>query len=503
MTYISRIWALTAAAIVTILLGTVSTVSFSSSIALLISAIGSVICVGMALLTTHRFKREARQMMAVVDMLQREEDLSVRALTTGNTEWAIVAKGVNRFLDSLTTSLSSARKNTESLFESSAQISASSSQMACSIDEQTVQTSAVSQTIEQLSVRVAQIAENAVAAQSDSSKVYGLATQGESSIKDAEYSVSLVEEHFNRALEMIVNLESQSQEIDSIINVVEGIAEQTNLLALNAAIEAARAGEQGRGFAVVADEVRNLAARTQDATVEVIDKIGSIRKSASKTVENMERGQDQINRGVGLTKKVVDILGEITESASFLDKLASEIAEATDEQNDAVQNVRESVGGIESIATENTQSIHHANDNIRSLLGQAVKLNAELDAFSCVERTPLNKMHKCITQIRMNAVLAASSSRPEETREPIDNIQKIDGEIDKLWDNYLLSVQSEQERAQADQFYDKWQTFLKARKLTLDYSAMGDFTAARENAAKNAGPKFKLALQDLLALIRT
>lgn len=185
----------------------------------------------------------------------------------------------------------------------------------------------------------------------------------------------------NQAAEQVNSLSEQSKKINSVLSVIGGIAEQTNLLALNAAIEAARAGEQGRGFAVVADEVRSLASRTQDSTLEINEMLSELHNLVTAAVDAMHASQQSCNRSVESSRAISESLGAVTTSVTTINDMSTQIATAATEQSSVTEEINRNVYAIQEIVNELTQSSKTTSSVSKHLAGRGENLGDLVGQF--------------------------------------------------------------------------------------------------------------------------
>jgi methyl-accepting chemotaxis protein len=217
----------------------------------------------------------------------------------------------------------------------------------------------------------------------------------------------------NRIAEVVGNaastvreLGNSSNQIGEIIQVIDDIADQTNLLALNAAIEAARAGEQGRGFAVVADEVRKLAERTTKATKEIAAMIKRIQEDTGNAVQSIESGTKEVETGKDLAKKAIEALDEIIGSTNSTIDAVNQVAAASEEQSSAAEQISKSIEGISSVTQESaagTQQIARAAEDLNKLTYNLQEL---------ISRFTINEMTSKFA-VKQNGKLMKSKSKAE------------------------------------------------------------------------------------------
>ena len=242
-------------------------------------------------------------------------------------------------------------------------------------------TASTAAAIEEMSVSIDHISGSARETEDNSSRSSELAAHGETLVNQASDTIQHVSGQIVEASKLIEGLRERSQDIGGIAGVIKEIADQTNLLALNAAIEAARAGEQGRGFAVVADEVRKLAERTTLATGQITTMISAIQSDTGSAVDSMQAVTPEVEKGVDMATEAAAALREINSgAAATLDKVR-DVALATAEQSQASASVASNVERIAQMVEESADSVRSANNNVRSLENLAGELRESVARF--------------------------------------------------------------------------------------------------------------------------
>ncbi|WP_422765587.1 methyl-accepting chemotaxis protein [Pseudomonas maioricensis] len=235
--------------------------------------------------------------------------------------------------------------------------------------------------VTEMTSAVEEVARNAVSTSEASRSTSLQATEGRNKAREAVTAINNATTEIAASTTMVEDLAVQVRDIGKVLDVIRGIAEQTNLLALNAAIEAARAGEQGRGFAVVADEVRALAARTQASTGEIEGMINSVQTSADQAVRAMGKSQSLVNDTQGLAQASGEALEQIAEGISQINERNMVIASASEEQANVAREVDRNLVNIQDLSTQTAAGAHQTNASTQELSNLALSFNNLVSRF--------------------------------------------------------------------------------------------------------------------------
>ena len=293
-------------------------------------------------------------------------DLTVQIEEIGKSETGLLLSAMKTMVDKLKGVVSDIKQASASVASGSEQLSASSEEITRTMTDQSNRSTQIATSAEEMSQTVIDIAKNASDIANSSSETAGIARKGEDVVNKSVAESKTIVETVSKSAQVMQSLGEKSKQIGEIVAVIKDIADQTNLLALNAAIEAARAGEQGRGFAVVADEVRKLAERTAKATSEISQMIGAIQGEVDKAVEAMNHTNEKVNVGLQYSVEAGDQLDAIVRSVTTLQSMVQQIASATEEMSTTSEAIsgdiqavaggaREILGGSDQIAQSSSE----------------------------------------------------------------------------------------------------------------------------------------------------
>ncbi len=255
-------------------------------------------------------------------------------------------QAVSRLADALHNKSSGACQHAQQLSDEAAALADEASRSNDTVKQQELQVSSLVTAINQMSASVQEVARSASQAAEAAETANREATTGKQVVLGTIESIAAVSDEVTRVSAAIQELAANSESISSVVDVINGIAEQTNLLALNAAIEAARAGEQGRGFAVVADEVRSLAQRTQESTNEIQQTVDRLQKGAQEAVAAMDAQRAKVDDTVESAAKAGELLETINVSVATITDMNSQIASAAEQQNATTEEINENIDRI-------------------------------------------------------------------------------------------------------------------------------------------------------------
>ena len=309
------------------------------------------------------------------------QDLSQHIEIVGQDELAAISRDYNVTLETLRTLMLRVRENGVTVVESATEIEARTCRSQEVIADQQGETHQVATAIKELAATSQDMAGNALQAARMTQEAQNVVGQGEDVVERTIKAIDHINREVLRTADTIGQLEQQCSQIGGVISVIRGIAEQTNLLALNAAIEAARAGEQGRGFAVVADEVRSLANRTQGATVEIQQMIEQLQSGARASVTAMSAASHEAQEGVGLAQEAKQAFGAITEKVDRMVDTNAIIASAIEQQGAVVNEIERNVVRISDGSDESLQVANAARDAARQIHQLTEQLRAMVQSF--------------------------------------------------------------------------------------------------------------------------
>lgn len=315
----------------------------------------------------------------IQNIAEGDGDLTIRIDIARKDELGELAGHVNRFMGKLQHLISDIRLNTDDVSTSAETLLEVSSSSQKAADEQCHAITMVVAAVNELTVAIQEVARNTGETAQNARNANQITTQGQERIRLAVERVQSLANRISQTAEIMVRLESEAKNVTSVIDVIRGIAEQTNLLALNAAIEAARAGEQGRGFAVVADEVRTLASRTQQSTEDIQGMLGQLQSGVQHAVESMNASTAMTTEAVTSASEAGESLAGIGSAVQNITNMAIQIATAAEEQSTVTAEIDKSLVEINQLAmttsedatrTANaSQRLNQLSSSLRQLLG--------------------------------------------------------------------------------------------------------------------------------------
>jgi methyl-accepting chemotaxis protein len=318
---------------------------------------------------------------AMENIAAGEGDLTRRLKVESNDEFGVLAMAFNRFVERIHGSIRDVSSATEQVNEVAKRVLTASNSSMLNSDEQASRTNSVAAAINQLGAAAQEIARNAADASQQASGASHQAEDGRKVVEQNIEAMKQLSNNISASCAQIEALNSQTVGIGQILDVIKGISEQTNLLALNAAIEAARAGEAGRGFAVVADEVRSLAHRTQASAQEIHGMIEKLQVGARDSVSTMTESQRQSESSVGIANRAGERLSSVTQSIGEIDAMNQSVATATEEQTSVIESLNMD---ITEINTLNQQGVENLQSTLRAcgdLDQQAARLKQLVGSF--------------------------------------------------------------------------------------------------------------------------
>ncbi len=304
-------------------------------------------------------------------------DLTVRMTGNYKGDHQLIKTSINELGSSLQSLLGEVSAAVQAAASASTQISSSSEQLAAGAQEQSSQTSEIAGAIDEMAKTIITTTRYAGSAAASAKKAGDVALEGNSVVLETIQGMHKIALVVNNAANTVQELGKNSDQIGEIVQVIDEIADQTNLLALNAAIEAARAGEQGRGFAVVADEVRKLAERTTKATKEIAAMIKQIQKDTSDAVTSIVQGTKEVESGKILAEKAGNSLKNIITGAGEVVDVANQVAAASEEQSASAEQISKNIEGITEVTHQSaisTQEIAHAAEDLSRLTEKLLNL---------------------------------------------------------------------------------------------------------------------------------
>lgn len=304
-----------------------------------------------ALLVSNVITKSMNNVIASLDeMSTGTADLTARLDETSKDELGKLVVSFNRFIEKLQGIMANVKDTTDNLGNMSDEMQNIANDVDNTMSQQQDNTIQVATAITEMTATVAEVAKHADAASVEANEALNHTINGKQVVQDTVNSMESLSGEVDRVSDVIQNLALESDKIGGVLSVIRGISEQTNLLALNAAIEAARAGEQGRGFAVVADEVRTLASRTQEATLEIQTMIDLLQKGSADAVTAMGVGKDRTHESVAQAGKASEALAHIANSIEKINEMNTQIASATEEQSAVSHDIDAKTSSISQLA---------------------------------------------------------------------------------------------------------------------------------------------------------
>ncbi|WP_256050911.1 methyl-accepting chemotaxis protein [Stutzerimonas stutzeri] len=308
-------------------------------------------------------------------------DLMHRVEYRGRDELGNIADCFNAMADHMQETIRELSKAVEQLAAAAEQTATVSRQTGEGIHRQHLEIDQVATAMNEMSATVQDVASNAASAAHAAEKADSEAELGQQVVTQSIQMIDSLAGEVEHAATVIGELENASATISSVVDVIRGIADQTNLLALNAAIEAARAGEQGRGFAVVADEVRSLASRTQHSTAEIQGMIEKVQGGARRAVEVMEKSCEKAEAGRSQVAEAGRVLQQITAAVATINDMNAMIASAAEEQSSVAEEINRNITNVSGIAEETSDASHQNVETSRELSALANRLHTLVQAF--------------------------------------------------------------------------------------------------------------------------
>jgi methyl-accepting chemotaxis protein len=325
--------------------------------------------------------RPIRELASTMSQAAKENDLTIRMTIKSQDEIGETSQAFNTMLEKFQASIGQVGGSSTRIAEASKDMSAITLHTTQAIQEQKSQTEQLATAMNQMTDTVQEVAKNTAEAANGAAQAITESDAGRKVVNRTTETINSLSKSISRASSAIQKVEGDTKNVGTVLEVIRSIAEQTNLLALNAAIEAARAGEQGRGFAVVADEVRILASRTQGATQEIQQMIESLQTGTQEAVKLMTESSEFSQKGVEQTLKAGDALVGIVNAVSTINDMNIQIAGAAEEQGAVAEEIHRNVSSISEVANQTTDNAEQTAQASGDLARLADDLNTLVTQF--------------------------------------------------------------------------------------------------------------------------